>query len=123
MLWLVGVPSGKLDLLSVKAVSLLASCELCLYSGSLIDERVLRCCRRALVVRSALSDRLEDTLYALLCSNSMTVKLVSGSLFAYSGIRELSFYLKALKLAFSIVPSVGALDVAFAYLGCEFLSP
>ncbi len=58
----------------------------------------------------------------MLCAKGTIVKLCSGSLFLYSGMHEIAFYLKALGLPFSVVPSVGVLDVAFAYLGYEFVS-
>ncbi|MFP3039652.1 MAG: SAM-dependent methyltransferase, partial [Candidatus Hodgkinia cicadicola] len=122
MIWLVGVPSGSLDLISLKSMLLIRSCKFCFYTSSLLSSNILRQCTSAVLVKSVLHDSLESILYMILCAKGTIVKLCSGSLFLYSGVREASFYLKMLSLPFSVVPSVGVLDVAFSYLGYELVS-
>ncbi|MFP3040149.1 MAG: SAM-dependent methyltransferase [Candidatus Hodgkinia cicadicola] len=124
--WLIGVPSGRLDLLSLKALTLIKNCKHCFYSSSLISEDVLSLCSSAVLVKDVLNDSIEDILYMLLTSvksGGITVKLYSGSLFVYSGMQELTFHLRSIGISFEVVPSVGTLEVAFAHLGCEFFTP
>ncbi|MGP1925307.1 MAG: SAM-dependent methyltransferase, partial [Candidatus Hodgkinia cicadicola] len=124
--WLIGVPSGRLDLLSLKALTLIRNCKSCFYSSSLISEEVLSLCTSAELVKDVLNDSIEDVLYMLLTSvqsGGITVKLYSGSLFVYSGLQELTFHLNSIGIPFEIVPSVGTLEVAFSQFGCEFFTP
>ncbi|MFP3018957.1 MAG: SAM-dependent methyltransferase [Candidatus Hodgkinia cicadicola] len=124
--WLVGVPSGRLDLLSLKALALIKNCKYCFYSSSLISEDVLALCVSAVLVKDVLNDSTEDVSYMLMTSvksGGLTVKLYSGSLSIYSGMQELTFHLNTCGIPFEIVPSVGALEVVFAQLGCELLTP
>lgn len=83
---------------------------------------MLRQCASAVLVKNVLHDSLDNILYMMLCAKGIIVNLCSDSLFLHSGLRETSFYLKMLSLPFSVVPSVGVLDVAFSYLGYEFVS-
>ncbi|MGP1918167.1 MAG: SAM-dependent methyltransferase [Candidatus Hodgkinia cicadicola] len=124
--WFIGVPSGRLDLLSLKALTLIKNCKSCFYSSSLISSDVLSLCASAGLVKDVLNDSIEDVLYMLLTSvesGGITVKLYSGSLFVYSGLQELTFQLNFVGIPFEVVPSVGTLEVAFAQLGCEFFTP
>lgn len=125
-IWFIGVPSGRLDLLSLKALALLRNCQSCFYASSLISEDVLSLCSSATLVKDTLNDSVEDVLYMMMVSAStggITVKLYSGSLSVYSGMQELAFHMRSLGMHFAVVPSVGALDVAFAQLGYEFFTP
>ncbi|MGP1922002.1 MAG: SAM-dependent methyltransferase [Candidatus Hodgkinia cicadicola] len=124
--WLIGVPAGRLDLLSLKALTLIRNCKACFYSSSLITEDILSLCSSAELVKDVLNDSIEDVLYMLLTSvksGGITIKLYSGSLFVYSGLQELTIHLNSIGIPFEVVPSVGALEVAFAQLGCEFFTP
>ncbi|ATY93508.1 Cobalt-precorrin-4 C(11)-methyltransferase [Candidatus Hodgkinia cicadicola] len=120
--WLIGITSGQLDLLSLKALTIISSCKFCFYAGSLININLLRLCSNAICVRSILRDSIEDIIYMFLCSKGLVVKLYSGSPFFYSGINETSFYLNMLNIKYSILPGVSVIDTAFSYLGYEFTS-
>ncbi|MFP3039080.1 MAG: SAM-dependent methyltransferase, partial [Candidatus Hodgkinia cicadicola] len=105
--WLIGVPSGRLDLLSLRALTLIRNCKSCFYSSSLISEEVLTLCTSAVLVKDVLNDSIEDVSYMMLTSvktGGITVKLYSGSLFVYSGMQELTFRLNCIGIPFEIVP-------------------
>ncbi len=120
MIWLIGLPSGSLDLISIKALTLLKNCKLCICPQSLLNNKLLSYCNNAVSTFESLKWQLEHIMYAILCTNGLVVKLHSGSLFGYSGVNELSFYLKSLGKHFTVLPSIGVLDTVFSYLGCEF---
>ncbi len=122
VVWVIGVNSGQLDLISLKALTLINSCAFCFYVGSLISSSLLRLCSNAICVRSVLRSSLEDTVYMILCSRGLVIRLHSGSAFVYSGVNETSFYLSLLGLRCAVLPSVGVVDTALAYLGCELTS-
>ncbi|XXM93390.1 MAG: SAM-dependent methyltransferase [Candidatus Hodgkinia cicadicola] len=117
-----GVNSGQLDLISLKALTLISNCRFCFYAGSIIGTDVLRLCANAVCARCVLKDSIEDVVYMLLCSRGLVVKLYSGSPFVYSGINETSFYLNALGLKCVVLPSVSVIDTALSYFGYEFTS-
>ncbi|XXM90193.1 SAM-dependent methyltransferase [Candidatus Hodgkinia cicadicola] len=120
--WLVGVCSGQLDLMSVKALTLINNCRFCFYAGTLISASLIRLCFNAVCVRSILKDSVEDVIYMILCSSGLVVKLYSGSPFVYSGVSETSYYLSVLGVKWAVLPSVGVIDTALSYLGYEFTS-
>ncbi|XXN19797.1 MAG: SAM-dependent methyltransferase [Candidatus Hodgkinia cicadicola] len=120
--WLIGVTSGQLDLLSLKALTIISNCRFCFYASSLISSSLLRLCSNAICVRPTLRDSIEDIIYMILCSKGLVAKLYSGSPFFYSGVNETSFYLNMLNIKYSVLPSVNVIDTALSYLGYEFTS-
>ncbi|PIM95334.1 Cobalt-precorrin-4 C(11)-methyltransferase [Candidatus Hodgkinia cicadicola] len=119
MLWFIGLPSGGLDLISIKALTLIKNCKLCICSSSLINRKLLSYCDETIWIQNNLNYQIERIIYFVLCSKGIVVKLHSGSMLGYSGINELAFYLNILGVPFTILPSVGAMDTAFSYLGWE----
>ncbi|PIM95677.1 Cobalt-precorrin-4 C(11)-methyltransferase [Candidatus Hodgkinia cicadicola] len=119
MLWFIGLPSGGLDLISIKALTLIKNCKLCICPGSLINRKLLSYCDETIWIQDNLNYQTERIIYFILCSRGIIVKLHSGSMFGYSGINEIIFYLNMLGILFTIIPSIGALDTAFSYLGWE----
>ncbi|XXN13676.1 MAG: SAM-dependent methyltransferase [Candidatus Hodgkinia cicadicola] len=122
IVWIIGVNSGQLDLISLKALTLISNCRFCFYVGSLINTSLLKLCSNAVCVRSVLKDSVEEIVYMMLCSEGLTVRLHSGSPFVYSSANETSFYLSLIGLRCVVLPSVSVIDTALAYLGCEFTS-
>ncbi|AUG34061.1 Cobalt-precorrin-4 C(11)-methyltransferase [Candidatus Hodgkinia cicadicola] len=122
IVWIIGINSGQLDLISLKALTLISNCKFCFYVGSLINISVLKLCSNAVCVRSVLKDSVEEVVYMMLCSEGLTVRLHSGSPFVYSGVNETSFYLSLIGLRCVVLPSVSVIDTALAYFGCEFTS-
>ncbi|PIM95746.1 Cobalt-precorrin-4 C(11)-methyltransferase [Candidatus Hodgkinia cicadicola] len=119
MLWFIGLPSGGLDLISIRALTLIKNCKLCICSSSLINRKLLSYCDKTIWVQNNLNYQIERMIYFVLCSRGIVVKLHSGSMLGYSGVNELAFYLNILGVQFTILPSVGAMDTAFSYLGWE----
>ncbi|AHL31074.1 MAG: Cobalt-precorrin-4 C(11)-methyltransferase [Candidatus Hodgkinia cicadicola] len=122
IVWIVGASSGQLDLISLKALTLISNCKFCFYVGSLINASLLKLCSSAVCVRSVLEDSVEEVVYMMLCSEGLTVRLQSGSPFVYSGANEAGFYSSLVGLRCVVLPSVGVIDTALAYFGCEFTS-
>ncbi len=110
MLWFVGLPSGSLDLISIKALTLIKNCRFCICPSSLVNNRLLSYCNKTIWLQNNLKCRIENMIYFILCNKGFVVKLHSGGLFGYSGINEIAFYLNILGAPFATLPSVGVLD-------------
>ncbi len=119
MVWFIGLSSGGLDLISIKVLTLIKNCKLCICPGSLIDRKLLSYCDETIWIQNNLKYQTERIIYFILCSKGINVKLHSGSMFGYSGTSEVAFYLNILGITFKVIPSIGALDTAFSYLGWE----
>ncbi len=119
MVWFIGLPSGGLDLISIKGLNLIKNCKLCICPRSLINRKLLSCCDKTIWIQNNLKYQTERMIYFMLCSKGITVKFYSGNMFDYSGTSEIAFYLNILGITFTILPSVGVFDTVFSYLGWE----
>lgn len=122
----VGAGPGAADLLTVRAVMLLQSAQVCLYAGSLVPaEALAHCPTGARLVDTADLDL--DAITAELVSASTrgarVVRLCSGDPSLFSAIAEQIRRLDAAGVPYDITPGVAAYAAAAAALGRELTVP
>ncbi len=120
MVWFAGIPSGSLDLISVKTLTLIRNCKLCICANSLLNNKMLGYCGKVLLLKNNYKCQIEQIIYLILCCKGLVIKLHSGCVFGYSGFNEIIFYLNILGISFAVIPSIGVIDTVFSYLGWEF---
>ncbi|MEW6531360.1 MAG: precorrin-4 C(11)-methyltransferase [Thermodesulfobacteriota bacterium] len=122
----VGAGPGDWELLTVKAHSLLTTCRICMYAGSLVSPDVLR-----LIPESAEkhdSARLDlDQVTELFCDardrDIDVVRLHSGDPSLYGAIKEQMHRLDGLGIKYEVVPGVSSFQAAAAALKTELTAP
>ena len=122
----VGAGPGAADLLTVRAVDLLRSADVCLYAGSLVPVDVLAHCppHARLVDTADLDlDAITGELVAAARAGTAVVRLCSGDPSVFSAIAEQARRLDAEDVAYDITPGVPAYAAAAAALGRELTVP
>ncbi len=121
----VGAGPGAADLLTVRAVRLLESCDVCVYAGTYVDA-VLALCRpeTKLVDTQHLDlDAITGTLVAAHGDGLDVVRLCSGDPSLYSALTEQTRRLDAAEVPWDVTPGVPAYAAAAAALGVELTVP
>lgn len=122
----VGAGPGATDLLTVRAVRLLATADVVLYPGSYLDPRVLEQCSSTaeLVDTADLDlDAITDRLVTAHRAGRAVVRLVSGDPSLYSAVFEQTRRLDAAGVPWEVTPGVPAYAAAAAALGRELTVP
>ena len=122
----VGAGPGAADLLTLRAVSLLASSPVVLYAGTYIDDEVLAHCAysASLIDTQHLDlDEITATLVDAHTRGLDAVRLCSGDPSVYSAITEQTHRLDAAGIPWDITPGVPAYAAAAAVLGSELTVP
>lgn len=122
----VGAGPGAADLLTVRAVRLLATADVVLYPGSYLDPRVLEQCSSTaeLVDTADLDlDAITDRLVTAHRAGRAVVRLVSGDPSLYSAVFEQTRRLDAAGVPWEVTPGVPAYAAAAAALGRELTVP
>ncbi|MFL0277456.1 MULTISPECIES: precorrin-4 C(11)-methyltransferase [unclassified Mycobacterium] len=122
----VGAGPGAADLLTVRAVGLLATADVVLYPGSYLDPRVLEQCSSTaeLVDTADLDlDAITDRLVTAHWAGRAVVRLVSGDPSLYSAVFEQTRRLDAAGVPWEVTPGVPAYAAAAAALGRELTVP
>ncbi|MEW6113480.1 MAG: precorrin-4 C(11)-methyltransferase, partial [Thermodesulfobacteriota bacterium] len=122
----VGAGPGDWELLTVKAHSLLTTCRICMYAGSLVSPDVLR-----LIPESAEkhdSARLDLDQMTELFRDARdrgidVVRLHSGDPSLYGAIKEQMHRLDELGIEYEVVPGVSSFQAAAAALKTELTAP
>ncbi len=124
--WIVGAGPGAPDLLTLRAVEVLRTADVVVYTDSLIDERVLALVRPGAQILGSASLTLEEIIEALArpaYEGKRVVRLHSGDPSIFGAILEQLRGLKARGISFEIVPGVTAACAAAAALGIELTVP
>ncbi|SIT69398.1 precorrin-4 C11-methyltransferase [Ectothiorhodosinus mongolicus] len=122
----IGAGPGAADLLTLRAVRLLAACPVCLYAGSIIPKEVLSHCQPGarLVDTAPLDlDAIEAEYQRAHTSGEDVARLHSGDLSIYSAVAEQIRRLERLGIAWTMTPGVPAFAAAAAELGRELTLP
>lgn len=123
--YFIGAGPGDPELITVKGQRLIRTCPVILYAGSLVPAAVLTGHAAERVVNTAELDL--DAIVALLAeahANGQDVARVhSGDPSLYGAIGEQIRRLRALGIAYEIVPGVTATAASAATLGCELTLP
>lgn len=122
----VGAGPGAADLLTLRAVALLAAADVCVYAGTYIDEEVLAHCRAGaeLVDTQDLDlDQITARLVDAHVAGLDVVRLCSGDPSIYSAIHEMTQRLDVHGVPWDVTPGVPAYAAAAALLGAELTVP
>lgn len=124
--YFIGAGPGDPDLITVKGAKLVESCEVVLYTGSLVPKAVIERARPdALVLNSAGMDLNEMTqVYVDAFEKGHDVARVqTGDLSIYSSLAEQTRCLKALGIDWIVIPGVSSFQAAAAALSQELTLP
>ncbi|MGZ4457463.1 MAG: SAM-dependent methyltransferase, partial [Nocardioides sp.] len=122
----VGAGPGAADLLTLRAVGLLAAADVVLYPGTYLDDEVLGHCRAGarLVDTQALDlDTILATMTEAHAAGLDVVRLTSGDPSLYSALAEQTRRLDAAGVAWDVTPGVAAYAAAAAVVGRELTVP
>jgi precorrin-4/cobalt-precorrin-4 C11-methyltransferase len=122
----VGAGPGAADLITVRAQRLLASCDVCLYAGSLVPTDVLAHCppgARLVDTADLTLDEITAELVAAHTAGHDVVRLCSGDPAVFSAIAEQIRRLDAAGIPYNVTPGVPAFAAAAASLGRELTVP
>jgi len=122
----VGAGPGAADLLTVRAVRLLAEADLVLYPGTYLDPEVLAHCtpEAELVDTQSLDlDTMVARMVQAAADGRPVVRLASGDPSLYSALHEQTRRLDAAGVSWSVVPGVPAYAAAAARIGHELTVP
>jgi precorrin-4/cobalt-precorrin-4 C11-methyltransferase len=122
----VGAGPGAADLLTLRAVGLLASADVCVYPGTYLDEAVLgHCPDGARLVDSQHLD-LDEIVAELVAAHRgglRAVRLCSGDPSVYSALYEQTRRLDQAGVPWDVTPGVPAYAAAAARIGHELTVP
>lgn len=122
----VGAGPGAADLLTLRAVSMLNTADVCVYAGTYLDEAVLAHCRDGaeLVDTQDLDlDQITARLVDAHAAGLEVVRLTSGDPSIYSALHEMTRRLDAHGVPWDVTPGVPAYAAAAALLGAELTVP
>ena len=122
----IGAGPGAPDLLTLRAVRLIAACPVCLYAGSLVPEEVLgHCPPGARLVNTAALDleQIVAEIRAATDAGQDVSRLHSGDLSIWSAMGEQLRRLRAGGIAYTVTPGVPSFAAAAAALGVELTLP
>lgn len=122
----VGAGPGAADLLTVRAVGLLAEADVVLYPGTYLDAAVLDHCRgdaRLVDTQHLDLDAIVATIVEAHRAGRAVVRLCSGDPSLYSALHEQGRRLDAAGVPWSVTPGVPAYAAAAALVGRELTVP
>jgi len=122
----VGAGPGAGDLLTLRAVGLLAQADVCLYPGTYLDQAVLGHCRpgtRLVDTQGLDLDQIVAELETAHRAGQSVVRLCSGDPSVYSALHEQTRRLDAAGVPWDVTPGVPAYAAAAAGIGLELTVP
>lgn len=122
----VGAGPGAADLITLRAVSLLAEADVVLYPGTYLDADVLGYCRPEVQLVDTQDLDLDQITAAMVDAHRAghtVVRLTSGDPSIYSALHEQARRLDAADVPWDVTPGVPAYAAAAAVVGAELTVP
>jgi len=122
----VGAGPGAADLLTLRAVDLLARADVVLYPGTYLDQDVLSHCRggaRLVDTQHLDLDEIAAELVSAHAAGREVVRLTSGDPSVYSALSEQTRRLDAAGVPWDVTPGIAAYAAAAARVGRELTVP
>lgn len=122
----VGAGPGAADLLTLRAVAMLAAADLVLYPGTYLDAEVLRHCRpgaRLVDTQDLDLDAITAQVVEAHRAGLDVVRLASGDPSVYSALSEQTRRLDQAGVAWDVTPGVASYAAAAALVGSELTVP
>lgn len=126
MVHFVGAGSGAADLITVRGAKLLASADVVIYAGSLVNPELLGYARKSCAVYNSAAMTLEEVMEVIKQAESegkTTVRLHTGDSSIYGAVREQFDMLDSLKIGYDVCPGVSSFCGAAAALRAEYTLP
>ncbi len=124
MIYFIGAGPGDAKLVTLKAKEILESCEVVLYTGSLVPKEVISWAKRAKIVEDSQGMKY-DEIFAFLkkYADKKVARVHTGDPSLYSTIAKQIEFLKSEGIKYEIIPGVTAAFGAAASLGVEYTIP
>lgn len=122
----IGAGPGAADLLTVRAVSLLAASPVCLYAGTYLDAAVLGHCPPGADLVDTQGMNLDEITARIVAAHNAgqdVARLCSGDPSVYSAVAEQARRLDAAGVPWDITPGVAAYAATAAIVGRELTVP
>ena len=124
MIYFVGAGCGDPELVTIKAMKLLQSAEVVLYTGSLIPKEVLSWCNSECKIVDSQNMNYDEIFEFLKkFKDKNLVRLHTGDPTLYSTIAKQIEFLNSLNIPFEVVPGITAAFGASSSLGIEYTIP
>jgi precorrin-4/cobalt-precorrin-4 C11-methyltransferase len=122
--YFVGAGPGDPDLITVKGRKLVESADLIIYAGSLVNPALVEGVRAAVYDSASMTlDEIVGIMKEGVDRNLLIVRLHTGDTSFYSAISEQVERLRALNIAYEVVPGVSSAMAGAAALGQELTIP
>jgi precorrin-4/cobalt-precorrin-4 C11-methyltransferase len=124
--YFIGAGPGDPDLITVKGQRLIAACPVCLYAGSLVPQAVVSNAPEGARVLDTAPLHLDEIIAEIEAAHKRgqdVARVHSGDPSLYGAIAEQVRRLRALDIAFEIIPGVPAYAAAAAAMGQELTIP
>ncbi len=123
--YFVGSGPGDPDLLSIKAKKLIQKADTLVYSGSLLNPKILKFCKNAELhdASKLVREEISDILKKNALKGKFVVRLHDGDPSIYGAIREQIDNLKRIGIESEVVPGVSSVLASAATLGTELTLP
>ncbi|KAA0018410.1 precorrin-4 C(11)-methyltransferase [Antrihabitans cavernicola] len=122
----IGAGPGAADLLTVRAVDLLRTSQVCLYAGTYLDDAVLAYCPTGATLIDTQKLNLDQIIEHLVAANAAghdVARLCSGDPSIYSALAEQTERLDGASIPWDVTPGVPAYAAAAALLRAELTVP
>lgn len=122
----VGGGPGDPELITVKGMRLLKEADLVVFTGSLLDEKVIEYCRKDAEALSSASmdlDEITGVMIRAAREGKKVVRLHTGDPSLYGALREQTAILEKERVPYAVVPGVSSAFASAAALKREFTMP
>ena len=126
MVTFLGAGPGDPELLTIKGAKALFSADVVIYAGSLVNPALLGFCNEGCTIYNSAEMSLEQVIDCMAEADQKgqsLVRLHTGDPSLYGAVREQMDALKALNIAYTVVPGVSSFSGAAAALGAEYTLP
>ncbi|RLW69204.1 MAG: precorrin-4 C(11)-methyltransferase [spirochete symbiont of Stewartia floridana] len=124
--YFVGAGPGDPQLITVKGRDLLTQADIVIYTGSLVPDKILKCCRAEARLLDSAGMNLDEILklyFEERGNQGIIVRLHTGDPALYGAIQEQIDQLHAWDIPFHVVPGVSSFQAASAILERQFTLP
>lgn len=126
MIYFVGAGSGASDLITVRGAKLLASADVVIYAGSLVNPELLTYTKEGCRIFNSAEMTLEEVIDVMKdaeAKGEKTVRLHTGDSSIYGAVREQFDELEKLGFGYEVCPGVSSFCGAAASLKVEYTLP
>jgi len=126
LIYFIGAGPGDPELITVRGARLLAAADVIIYTGSLVNPRVLEYCRPEAVVYNSASMTLEEVLEVMRRAHReglTTARVHTGDPGLYGAIQEQMDALDKERIPYAVVPGVSSFLAAAAAIPHELTLP